>query len=413
MSVARAVNVETYVDLDRRTLHAGSARISERREVTTVFDYDPAFQAGSRSFSISPDLDLSQSRHVVPLPGAFQDAAPDRWGRNLIERRIRGDARAAGRTPPTVLETDYLLGVSDSTRQGALRFTTDLAGAFLANEVTHSDVPPLVELPRLLSAADSVAADQPGSLVAVKQLLDAGSATLGGARPKASVLDDDRLLIAKFPHHGDDWDVMGWEKTLLDLADTVGIDVPVRRLVTIDGRHVLLIERFDRRQVRAMTERVPYVSAMTLIGATDRRPVDYLEIAEALAAQGSRVRLDLRELFRRIAFTVVVNNADDHSRNHGFLREPGGWRLSPVFDVNPEPDVERAHATSIGFVDDPSRGLDALRSIAADFRLSASAADDIIAEVVEGTRSWRDVAGGNGVPEREVERFAPALDRFR
>lgn len=372
--------------------------------MTTVFSYEATYQADRRGYGLGPDLSLIDGRHHVPaLPGCFADSAPDRWGRNLIRRRLLAEE---DRDPgATVREIDYLLGVSDATRQGALRFAHDAAGPFLSDA---GGVPQLVALPHLLASADAVDGDE-DDLAAVKALLDAGSGSLGGARPKASVLDDGRLLIAKFPHRRDQWDVMAWEKTTLDLAERCGIRVPARRLVQMGGRSVLLLERFDRQA----SGRLGYISAMTMLRASDGAQADYSEVAEALSEHGSDVADDLVELWRRMVFSVVVNNVDDHLRNHGFLREGAGWRLSPAFDINPHPDVSMSRVTTIGFAADPLRGHDALLDVAPDFGLDRSSAAAVYAEVLEGTSGWRTVADGNGVIRRERELFAPALDRFR
>nr|WP_232530908.1 HipA domain-containing protein [Microlunatus antarcticus] len=231
---------------------------------------------------------------------------------------------------------------------------------------------------------------------------------MGGARPKASVRDGDRLSIAKFPHRSDAWDVMAWEKTALDLARGCGIDVPASRLVGVGQRNVLLLDRFDRRGAT----RVGYISAMTLLQSSDGVPADYLELAEALAEHGSAVVADLGRLWRRIAFMLVINNVDDHLRNHGFLRTASGWTLSPAFDLNPDPDPGAARVTTVGFVDDAEGALEQLVANAGAFRLTADHAAAVLDEVLRGTASWRTVARGNGLGEAELRRFAPALDRF-
>ncbi|MFG1911778.1 type II toxin-antitoxin system HipA family toxin [Kribbella sp. NPDC048928] len=303
-------------------------------------------------------------------------------------------------------DVDYLLGVSDLTRQGALRFRSSPDGPYLDPDLT---VPKLVELPRLLQAADAAARD-PDDLSAVKDLLDAGSGSLGGARPKASVRDQERLYIAKFPHPGDEWDVISWEKTTLDLAERSGIEVPSRRLTSIAGRSVLVLERFDREA----QNRVGYMSAMTMVQGTDGTPGDYLEVAETLTEYGSQVGEDLRQLWRRIAFSVAVHNTDDHLRNHGFLRDGrAGWRLSPAFDLNPNPDVGAQRVTGIGGAYRREDELTGLMSYADSFRLTPNEACRVLRDVLDGTAAWREVAMSNGVPGREVPRFEDALEGVR
>jgi len=402
-----ATRLRVAVDVDGVAVPAATAHVSERRGlVSTTLAYDPAWTGSPAAYALSPELPLLDSRHHVNgLPGAFADSAPDRWGRNLIAKRLRTQARLAGQAPPTVRETDYLLGVADQTRQGALRFSVDEGGPFLD---VSSDVPRLVALPRLLRAADAVGDDSTDDLAAVKELLAAGSGSLGGARPKASVRDGDRLLIAKFPHASDRWDVMGWERTALDLAQRCGIEVPTSTLVAVGQRRALLLDRFDRRGAA----RVGYISAMTLLGSSDGQSVDYLELAEALAEHGAAVGADLGRLWRRIAFMIVINNVDDHMRNHGFLRTRSGWVLSPAFDLNPDPDPAATRVTTVGFADDAADALRELVAHARQFRLSAAAADTVLGEVLAATRDWRQVARAHGLGESELARFAPALDRF-
>lgn len=219
-----------------------------RSRVSTTFTYDSAYLAGTAG-DLEPGLPVSAGQQYVDgLPGAFADSSPDRWGRNLIDKRRRAAQREASQRLPAATAIDYHVGVSDITRQGDLRFADRRdPKSFLA---PGHDVPKLVSLPELLNAADNVSRSDAlavGDLDAVKSLLDAGSGSLGGARPKASVrADDGRLLIAKFPHPGDEWDVMAWEKTTLDLAEAAGITAPRRRLTRVGTRNVLLVERFDR-----------------------------------------------------------------------------------------------------------------------------------------------------------------------
>lgn len=409
-----------HVDIDGHPVLVGTAHVLHRRNVVSItFDYDNGFQALPRAYALGPDLPLTTTKNTtIGLPKAFADSAPDRWGRNLIRKRLQ-QAQRTNRVLRSFHDVDFLLGVSDATRQGALRFSLSIDGPYQADDIVSGGIPRLIELPRLLAAADEVARD-PDDMSAIKVLLDAGSGTLGGARPKASARDEDRLLIAKFPHHQDDWDVMVWEKTALDLAELSGIDTPTADLTTISERHVLLVERFDRqRDLRDDANhdlgghRIPYVSAMTLIDAADGEQSDYLELAEAIQDQGAAVTIDLAQLWRRIAFSIIINNTDDHMRNHGFLRERGGWRLSPAFDLNPEPDVTRRRASTIGFTSDPAQAKSALFGIAGEFTLPSNAADEIWDELISATANWRDVAASNGASDREVALFGSAFDRYR
>lgn len=397
--------LEVHVDLDGSPVRAGVAYLTHgRRRVTTSFAYDPAYLADPRGVELEPALPRrSGQQYVDGLPGCFQDSAPDRWGRTLIDKRRRAVQRSADRRFRSFTDADYLLGVSDLTRQGDLRYVVD-GSPFL--DPAH-DVPKLVALPRLLDAADTVDRDD-DDLAAVKDLLDAGSGSLGGARPKASVRGDDgRLLIAKFPHGGDDWDVMAWECTALDLAQGAGLKVPGHRLISLDGRSVLLLNRFDRV---AGGRRAGYLSAMSLLGARDGDERDYLDIADALSEHGAAVTKDLAELFRRMVLSVAVHNTDDHLRNHGFLRAPGGWRVSPVFDVNPDPDPGRVRSTSIVGAVSPDDEPEALLELASACRLDRGRAAAVIEEVCSAVRQWREVAARNGIGAAERERFADVID---
>ena len=408
MSTPPATKLDVHHDSVGGVIHVGSAHITIRRQqVTTAFSYSDGYLARRDAVAISPDLPLSTGSAVTSgLPGAFGDSAPDRWGQNLIRKRIMATRADAG-VPAFVSDVDFLLGVADVTRQGALRFTRPGSAEFLD---TGHDVPKLIQLPALLNAADLVARDDLDDLAAVKVLLDAGSGSLGGARPKASVVDEGRLLIAKFPRPRDEWNVMAWEKTALDLAERCGFLTPSRRLVDVSGRPVLLLDRFDRGD----GARIPYVSAMTLVGSSDGEVSDYLEVAEALADHGSNVTLDLQQLWCRVAFSIAINNTDDHLRNHGFLYRRGGWTLAPIFDVNPNPESGVLRATTINFRSsaDPAAEFESLLAVAAHFGYTAAEAQAALAGIVGVVRAeWRAVAGLNGVTEAELRRFAPTFDR--
>ena len=396
--------LEVHVEIYGATVLAGIAYLTARRgAVTTRFEYDRGYLTTPGSFDLSPHL-RRQDRSATTngLPGACADSAPDRWGRNLIKRRVQAAARDTRTTPAAITEIDYLCGVSDITRQGALRFRARGGGPFVADSL---DVPRLIELPALLAATREVTRGA-DDLTAVKLLLAAGSASLGGARPKASVRDGDRLAIAKFPHHADDWDVIAWEATMLDLAAHCEITVPHHRLETISGASVLLMDRFDRDGPR----RVPYISAMTLLDRTDGQDADYVEIAEAISAHGANVNDDLRQLWRRIAFSVAVNNTDDHLRNHGLLHAAGGWMLAPVFDVNPNPDQAAHRATSVVGATDRAGCLRALLDGAEYFAYTPSAALETWSLIIAAVAAWRGVATANGISVAEQRRFADTLD---
>lgn len=373
-----------------------------RRTVTSSLRYTDDYVAAVRAYALEPALPLTLAAQPLDqvLPRSWADAAPDRWGRTLIERRWRASASDAGDRAHD--DRDYLLAVSDLTRQGALRFRVDGEPAFLAEATS---VPPLVELPRLLRASDAVVRDN-DDFAAVKALLDAGTASLGGARPKASVRDGDTLHIAKFPKPGDEWNVMLWESVALELASRCGVQVSEWRVVPIDSRHVLVLKRFDR----SGAQRLGYISALTLTRGRDGELGDYLTIADELAAHGADVASDLRQLWLRIAVGVALHNTDDHMRNHGFLRARAGWHLAPAFDINPEPVAATRHATALGGRDDSAGMAEQLITQAAAFGVTADRARAECARVAEVVSHWREVARFAGVPAHEIDRFSEAID---
>ena len=373
-----------------------------RGRISTTFAYDAGYLARGGT-SIDPALPLvSGSQHQVGLVRAFADSAPDRWGRNLLEKAERGRARAEDRAPRRLDELDFLLGVSDDTRQGALRFRYP-GGPFLGQP---SRVPPLVSLPELLRAADEVTSDEDPAR-AIKQLLDTGTTGLGGARPKASVrLEDGSLAIAKFPHGSDEWDVMAWEATALDLVETAGIRTPRRRLTRVGGRSVLILRRFDRSD---QGQRIGYISAMTALGSIDGEQRDYAELAEAVRDLSMSPKADHHELFDRVAASVVLGNTDDHLRNHGFLADRGSWTLSPVFDVNPHPDPWRSRATSIMGADTSPEEADALLAFAGECSLDVAQARARLDRVATAVATWRDAAQRNGIRAQEITMMAESI----
>ena len=266
---------------------------------------------------------------------------------------------------------------------------------------------PLVELPKLLAATNRVF-DDAATSDDLRLLLAPGS-SLGGARPKASVHDGNgHLLIAKFPHRSDETHVVRWEEVALRLAKRAGVEVARSRLEVIGGRSVLLLERFDRKS----RIRVPYLSAMGILGAAPHEDHSYLELADALRRYGASPRSSLQALWRRIVFSVLISNTDDHLRNHGFLYVgPQGWTLSPAFDLNPVPlEIKpRILSTAITF-DDATASLELAMEVAEYFEVDAAQARTIAAEVGNATGHWRSEAEGLGISKAEIERMASAFD---
>lgn len=397
--------VEVLVDEADGVRVVGQAHFTRQRgQISTTFLYDPGYLS-SDGTSIDPALPLvSGAQHQSGLVRAFADSAPDRWGRNLVEKAERARARDEGRVPRRLDDLDFLLGVSDDTRQGALRYRLPGSEEFLGKPAT---VPRLVSLPELLRASDELASDEDPSR-AVKQLLDTGTTGLGGARPKASVrLEDGSLAIAKFPHSSDRWDVMAWEATALDLLEAAGIRVPQRRLARVGECSVLILRRFDRT---GEGHRIGYISAMTALSAADGEHRDYAEIAEAMRDLSLSPRADHHELFDRVVAGVALGNTDDHLRNHGLLADRGSWTLSPVFDVNPNPDPQRARSTTIMGADAPPDESEVLLALAEECSLSPAQARERIARVAGAVTGWRDAARMNGVREQEITMMAESIE---
>lgn len=404
-------HVFVYVDL-RSTPHLVGrlwARTRKGRESAT-FHYHESWLAHADRFSLEPALKLGPGPFHTPsdkpLFGAIGDSAPDRWGRVLMRRAERHRAERAGETPRTLQEIDYLLMVDDEARQGALRFAEREGGPFLAPPGA-TNIPPLIELPRLLSAAERVAADT-DSNEDLRLLLAPGS-SLGGARPKASVRDrDGHLAIAKFPQRGDEINTVLWEATALALAAKAGIPIPAWRLETVDGKPVLLLRRFDR----ADAVRLPFLSAMSMLGADDRETRSYLEFVDALRQHGAAPKEDMHALWRRIVFSILISNTDDHLRNHGFLYAgPDGWRLAPAYDLNPVPvDIKPRVLTTAIDLDDGTASLDRAMEVAPYFELDGKTATASAAEVGEAVATWRGEAARLGLSSSEIDRMASAFE---
>jgi len=378
-------------------IYAGKCYWTEKRSrISSVFSYDEDYLSGENNWNIDPSLlfttGTQPSKHG--LPGAFRDAAPDRWGQALIRYRLQSENKKRGKSLRALNEIDYLLGVNDSTRQGNLRFTVEKGSTF---QHPSDDIPKLIELPKLMDAAFRYAEEDDEN--AIKILLEAGSASLGGARPKAAVKDGENLYIAKFPHRQDKWDVIAWEWVCLNAAAEAGIRVPVNKLVRINNQNILLVKRFDR----IGDKRIGYISAMTLLDLTDGEQADYYEIADKLRSISISTKEDLMELYRRIAFFMLINNTDDHLRNHGFIQLGSGWTLSPAFDINPNPERNAIHATSIFGAFEKVSGIAALRENAQAFDQSPSDAKKIFAEVSAAIKSCEKYAKQAGISKAERE----------
>ncbi len=401
-------------------LHARrAAKIVSQREVFE-FEFDAAAlkNPALRGLYLDPRLGLFEGRQHPPQThstfGAFADTSPDRWGRMLMRRRLEREQRAglAGKQI-RLLESDYLIGVHDAFRVGALRFRLDDAGDFLDNR-HDTAAPPFVQLRELEAASLALERDEDNTAAAGDEwlrLLLAPGGSLGGARPKASVVDaDGHLWIAKFPSANDEHNTGAWEMVLHTLARSCGLRVPAsltRRFAS--SHHTFLVQRFDRT---ATGQRLHFASAMTLTGHQDgddaSTGASYLEIARVLTDHGAQTAADLQELWSRIVFNMLVSNTDDHLRNHGFILVPGkGWRLSEAYDMNPEPDSQGLKL-NISEADN-ALNLDLARSVAPYFRVNAEQAKAIIERGQAVVRQWPKLAAHLGISAREQAATASAF----
>ena len=404
-------NILVYMDL-LGTPHLvgrlGARTRGDKKGAT--FQYADGWLANPNRFSLEPALTLGpgpfHTPSEKPLFGAIGDSIPDRWGRVLMRRAERRRAETQNETPRTLREIDYLLMVDDESRQGALRFAEQEGGPFLAPQ-WPTKIPPLVELPRLLSAAEHVAGDT-DTEQDLRLLLAPGS-SLGGARPKASVRDrDGHLTIAKFPSPSDEIKTVLWEAVALTLAAKAGIAVPSWRLEPVADKPVLLLRRFDRGD----GARVPFLSAMSMLGARDNETRSYLEFVDVLRRYGAEPEANMQALWRRMVFNILISNTDDHLRNHGFLyADLAGWRLSPAYDLNPVPtDIKpRVLSTAID-LDDTTASLDRALEVSSYFELEPGKTQRIAREVAQAVALWRNEAAALGLTSAEIDRMASAFE---
>jgi serine/threonine-protein kinase HipA len=380
------------------------------------FSYDKEWLKRKQAHVLDPALQLFQGRQYAPAEqenfGIFLDSSPDRWGRFLMNRREAQQAREAGRKEKKLLESDYLLGVYDLQRMGGLRFRTEPNGPFLDNNQTQAS-PPWANLRELEQACLAIEKDEnnhnPEFSKWLQMLIVPGS-SLGGARPKASVVDEKKQLwIAKFPSGQDDHDVGAWEMVVHNLAKQAKIVTPVAKLGRFSSRHhTFLSKRFDRNE---KGERIHFSSAMTLLQHSDgddaSSGASYLELAECILRIGADPVKDLEQLWRRIVFFVCVSNVDDHLRNHGFILTPTGWLLAPAYDMNP---VARGNGLKLNISEtDNAQDLGLAREVAEHFRLSLKRADEIINEVKTAVQTWSKEAKALGLSPKEQEQMASSF----
>jgi serine/threonine-protein kinase HipA len=390
---------------------------------SAAFEYDAEWLAAPDRFAIDPTLPLvsgpqfhRRARGGSIFHGAIADTEPDGWGRRVILRdhaKQRQERRRVGEDPDRQMlpltELDFLLAVDDSSRVGALRFQDeDWIFQRTADEGRRT-APPFIELGMLLSATRAV---ENGSETAsdLRYLRGRGT-SLGGLRPKCTVIDEHgRLSIGKFPSVGDDRAVTKGEILALHLAAAAGINAAEGRLIQSDGSSVALIRRFDRCDSGG---RLMYVSAATMLGVdvADAGEHSYTEIVDALRMYGAAPQADIEELWRRIAFSILITNVDDHLHNHGFLHiDRGQWRLSPAFDVNPFPERVRELKTWVSEDAGPQATIEALMSAIPYFRIATSRAREILRDVEHAVSQWRSVGRSLGMDTRALEQFADAFE---
>ncbi|OWT61968.1 type II toxin-antitoxin system HipA family toxin [Candidimonas nitroreducens] len=376
------------------------------------FHYERDWLQDPRAFALDPDLSLDEYP-FFPKPelgnfGIFLDSSPDRWGQTLMKRREALQAKDEQRSPRTLYAWDFLIGVQDLTRQGALRFRRPGTGAFLGDEKMAA--PPVTTLRELEAVAYQLSSRRIDDLDALRKwlaVLVAPGASLGGARPKANFTETDgSLWIGKFPAKDDDRDIGAWEYVVHQLAQEAGIDVPPAKLIKLNNDfHTFCVQRFDR----ANSSRRFYASAMTLLRKTQSEGTSYLELAQFIRAQGDaeHADADLEQLFRRVTFNVAVGNRDDHLRNHGFVLGKTGWRLAPAFDVNPNID-KAEHVLNIDDVDNrPS--LETVLSTAAFYGLDDVQARKIVDDVVMVVDHWQDAARRMRISGADIDLTAGAF----
>lgn len=345
--------------------------------------------------------------------GCFSDALPDRWGRTLLLRREQIAAAEEKRSIRRLSSFDFLTGIDDFSRMGGFRFKEDLDGEFI-NVSESLKIPPLTDIRELIAASAEIEKCEENNMLPdrkwIAQLVQPGT-SLGGARPKANVIDTDKTLyVAKFPSRKDDYDAGLWEHFSHLLATKAGINAATTKVLTTgEKHHTLLSKRFDRTQEG---KRIHFASAMTLLGLEDGDNATtghgYLDIVDFIIQNCTDVERNLQELYRRVAFNICIGNSDDHFRNHGFLLTAKGWILSPVYDMNPTLNEYQSLLIS---ADSNNANLNVLLGACEDYMLNRKNAEKIVSEVIDAVKNWRELAIRLGLSKREMEMFAGVFER--
>ena len=401
---------EVWIDADFAPLK--QVGVLEHDRGTVRFTYHPAWIDAPFGFALAPSLPLQRGAFYppqgLPLHGALLDAAPDRWGQTLMDRREVLQARAETRRVRALHAWDYLLGVHDATRMGALRLRDPASGAFIADD--HPPAPPMARLREIEAIALAISRDaeaEGDAAAAWLSMLIAPGSSLGGARPKGCVTDTDGTQwLAKFPAADDRHDIGAWEGVLNRLAAGCGITVPESRLLKFSRHHTFCAARFDRT-----TDRRRHVaSAMTLLDRPVGAGGSYPELAELVSNLGApgEVDADLEQLFRRTLFNVMTGNRDDHLRNHAFVRAAEGWRLSPAFDLTPSAD-KATHVLALDEAD-PTPRVEIVLATHDYYRLAADQALELARQIATVVATWPTEAATAGIGATGQAAMSPAFE---
>jgi len=370
------------------------------------FEYEKEWLKSNQSFLLDPDIQYYAGPQFPVSKenfGIFLDSMPDTWGRTLMKRRASALAKEQGKSPSNLYEIDFLLGVYDESRMGALRFKLDPKGDFLDN-TAHSPTPPWSSVGQLQHAVDLIESDKDNDEVQkwLAQLIAPGS-SLGGARPKANIIDEHKhLWIAKFPSKNDTIDKAAWEYLSYQLALKAGINMSESKMSKVPGKYnTFFTKRFDRIK----SERIHFASAMTMTGNNEdilkNTTPSYLDIAEVIQQYGANIKEDLAQLWKRIIFNILISNTDDHLRNHGFILSNKGWILSPAYDINPSVD-KNGLSLNIN-IDNNDLDIELAKSVGEYFRLNMNAMNNIILEVAQAVNQWEVLANQIGISRIEQE----------
>lgn len=397
------MSIEVHVDWRGETILVGSL-YPAKASAAVSFEYATDWLHRKDAFSIDPtSLPLGPGKYSTKgLFGAVRDCGPDRWGRMLIERAVR---KGVLRQKP-YHDIDYVLELDDISRIGALRFRINSSEPFLA--ASERGLPPIVQLNALKRASDAIH-NETETAQDLRFLLGYGS-PLGGARPKSAVrLQNNRLGIAKFPKPDDIRDIAAGEILGLQLARSAGIEVADHELVTMEGYSIAVITRFDRDD----EVRIPFISGASLLGLQQGELGSYTQLADVIRQFGNSVSADLRQLFRRMLFSLLASNYDDHLRNHGFVMlQPNRWSLSPAYDINPVPEIDWSDVNKTPITEDQEQpSITSALQVAPRFGLKLSEAKDILHEVFSAVSGWKDVGRALKLKRQDLESYATAFDQ--